>query len=267
MFLRVVFSRAFASWSSPVDAEPYQKAIAKEGPITARGSWIFGHIPPVGNLKRAAQGAFKQLKVTKTGLFGLTTFFGFKVKRTGGISFTTSRGPYQNQDVSDYNVDIGGTKFLPAINDDDVVRVFNTFDAWGANLANIKVFSDMADQLTFGGKAWKLKKTNNAQSLTTELGQPPPELLPKDFIKLHVGSPDAAMVAGVHLSQSATKGGIDMNSRLMQLTETGDRPRRFDVGDSAMSGNVINAVIPRVSGIVTVTPQMLKTMLGSGYLN
>ncbi len=64
------------------------------------------------------------------------------------------------------------------------------------------------------------------------------------------------------------KGGIDMNSGLMQLKITGETQNRIWQGnDNAMSASIIESVVPQVSKIVIVTPEMLKDMLGTGYLN
>ena len=64
------------------------------------------------------------------------------------------------------------------------------------------------------------------------------------------------------------RGGIDMNSQLMQLNFTGDDQNKIGSHDYAMlSGDIIKVVDPQVSGIVTVTPDMLKNMLGESYFN
>ena len=249
MLLRVIFSRSYSGWGSQVHASTYQKSIAELGPHITRGSWISGHLGGTATMLRRAKGAFKQLKVTKVGLWGT------KFKRTGAISFTTSRGPFQDPDVSDYNIDLGGTEFLPP-NDPEMTRVYNVLDAWGATLALKVTASVMADTLTFGSKAWDpSRKVNNALSLTTESAQPPPEKLPLDG--------DNALLAQDTVSQ---KGGINMSSRLMQLRVKGDE-HRVAIYDNPMTVSAVKGISPQVSRIVPVTSDMLKDMLGEGYLN
>jgi len=294
MFLRVLFSRSFAAWGSQVHSARYEKSIPELGPSMARGSWIFGHIPGSPSLQRKAKGALKQLKVTRTGIFGTN------ILRSGAIAFTTSRGEFKPDGVvSDDNVDIGGAEFSPP-DDDDMVRVYNVLDAWGANLAFIMQSSVMGDELTFKGRAWDpTRKVNNAGSLTTELAQPPPSDRPKvspkiisaiesikpvsednstgdsniDREKVPVGADDKSMLASKHSNGFSRDGGIDMSSRLMQFNLTGDRQNSIEFDDRAVetplmaSLQVINAVAPHVSQIVSVTPDMLKEMLGEGYLN
>ena len=58
-----------------------------------------------------------------------------------------------------------------------------------------------------------------------------------------------------------------MNSRLMQLKIRGEDHDQSVNEESAIVMPVIKGVIPKVSGIVSVTPQMLKDMLGVNYLN
>jgi hypothetical protein len=62
-------------------------------------------------------------------------------------------------------------------------------------------------------------------------------------------------------------GGIDMNSRLMQLKVTGEDQRGIGSMDNSMIGPMIRGLVPQVSGVITVTQDMLKEMLGAGYLN
>jgi len=65
----------------------------------------------------------------------------------------------------------------------------------------------------------------------------------------------------------ARDGGINMNSRLLQLDVAGEDQNNIGMSDNAMSGAIIKGIVPHVSEIVTVTPNMLKAMLGAGYLN
>jgi len=53
----------------------------------------------------------------------------------------------------------------------------------------------------------------------------------------------------------------------MKLNITGDPKNRTVNYDNSMVASVVNGVVLQVSGIVTVTPDMLKAMLGEGYLN
>ncbi len=69
------------------------------------------------------------------------------------------------------------------------------------------------------------------------------------------------------LSNDHNPGGINMNSRLMRLKITGDLQNRIEMDKNLTSEPVINGVVPKVSQIVTVTPDMLRAMLGEGYLN
>jgi len=69
-----------------------------------------------------------------------------------------------------------------------------------------------------------------------------------------------------HIELIHNPGGITMNNRLMQLKITGETQNRA-IDDTAMVVPVIRGLVPRVSGIVAVTPDMLKAMLGTGYLN
>jgi hypothetical protein len=62
-------------------------------------------------------------------------------------------------------------------------------------------------------------------------------------------------------------GGISMNSRLMRLKITGEDQSRAGNVDNVAFIPVIKGIVPKVSAIVTVTPDMLKAMLGTGYLN
>jgi len=58
-----------------------------------------------------------------------------------------------------------------------------------------------------------------------------------------------------------------MNSHLMKLNISGDDQNSNGFDEEGMTADIIRGVVPQVSQIVTVTPDMLKTMLGEGYLN
>jgi len=63
-------------------------------------------------------------------------------------------------------------------------------------------------------------------------------------------------------------GGIDMSSRLLKLNVTGEDQNKMEsLDNAAMSADFIKGVVPQVSQVITVTPEMLKTILGVGYLN
>ena len=59
-----------------------------------------------------------------------------------------------------------------------------------------------------------------------------------------------------------------MNSRLMRLKVSGEDSKvKFNLRDRAMAGETIKGLVPNVSNVIPVTPDMLRAMLGSGYLN
>jgi len=110
-------------------------------------------------------------------------------------------------------------------------------------------------------------KSSRREQLSTYHDHSTPYSLEEAHSNLPIGSRtsdgdgDAAQTA-------VLKGGIDMNSNLMNLKISGDatnRQQRMD--DHAMITPMIEGVVPKVSGIVTVTPEMLKNILGEGYLN
>lgn len=75
---------------------------------------------------------------------------------------------------------------------------------------------------------------------------------------------DFAEVAAEH----KRNGGITMNSRLLELDTIGENTSNFGYdGNNSLPAPIIKGVIPLVSGIVEVTPEMLKVILGTGYLN
>jgi hypothetical protein len=62
-------------------------------------------------------------------------------------------------------------------------------------------------------------------------------------------------------------GGIMMSSRLMDLKISGDEQNSISSDYKTMHVPIISSIVPKVSNIITVTPQMLKDMLGEAYLN
>ena len=62
-------------------------------------------------------------------------------------------------------------------------------------------------------------------------------------------------------------GGIAMDSRFMKLKVRGEMSHQKNMTDNAMLILSVQGMIPRVTGILPVTPDMLKTMLAEGYLN
>ncbi len=89
------------------------------------------------------------------------------------------------------------------------------------------------------------------------------ELRTKRISKIYtrVAVRDRAMV------YAHTPGGIVMNDRLMKLNIIGDDENGVAHGDNAIPIAAIKGIVLQVSGIVNVTPEMLKSMIGSGYLN
>jgi hypothetical protein len=60
----------------------------------------------------------------------------------------------------------------------------------------------------------------------------------------------------------ANRGGVDMNSRFLDLKEYTDGSNVSVIDDKALI--VLNGVVPRLRQLVTVTPGMLKVLLGQG---
>jgi len=285
IFLRVGFSQAFPGWGTEVHGTSYTDAIHYYSMTKSRGSWNFAHIPmQLHGIKDSEQNQFQsakhaliQMKITQTGTQGTRWFKG------NAINFTTSRGSIHDSDhnYSDYNIDIGGTEYTPPQGTSTTaLRVWNMFDAWGGNLAFVMESSVMLDHHSLKGLASNpTRSVSQALVPSTESGQPVPQIakvapptlpqdneLPETVTKVDVNI-DPAMTVNRHLSNPSHDGGIDMNSRLLRLNVSGETQNRMTTSDQAMVLPVIYGVKPKVSQIVTVTPEMLKDMLGSGYLN
>jgi hypothetical protein len=265
-------SRGYGSMTTKAvyAAQSDDDALPELAPFMQKGSWLIGHLPTSSELLDVVKMSFRQLKVTKTGQGGTN------VISSGARSYTTSRKPFIDKDkvVSDDNIVIGGAEYAPAATTSDAVhRLYDILiDPFGGFLAEKVEMISTVDRTTFGGKLWNYSKIVIENLVHTTASPRPPPVLPEqnedNAMLVPEQSNDVALVAGpAAIHPYERKGGIDMSSRLMKLKITGDTQNRMDITDNAMSGNVIQGVIPQVSGIVEVTPDMLKVMLGEGYLN
>ncbi len=164
----------------------------------------------------------------------------------------------------------------------------NSFDVMDRLIA-YNVFLNEAYEWATKWGPWRVWRAWESYSKTGILSTPSPKNGPKSrlpefydakeayssetnplTVKISLVEPKSTSpVRGPDPAQLALKkeGGIDMNSRMMQLKVTGDSDNTILAQDHAMSVVAIGGVVPSVSEIVTVTPEMLKIMLGSGYMN
>ena len=143
-------------------------------------------------------------------------------------------------------------------------RLFNlssTFSSAGVHTTQINAISEEARKILDSGR----EKALNGHTVVlpfkvVDIGNK--QNRPKGEETELVGS--HAMTS---LLEAHHPGGITMNNRLMKLKITGDIQSQDTREDSALLPLMITGVIPQVSGVITVTPGMLKNILGVGYQN
>jgi len=145
----------------------------------------------------------------------------------------------------------------------------NTVGMLGLMIASKAIGVEMARVASWDGRLFNLAYTFSSAGVHTTQINP----ISQEAVKIMEG-PDKRQVQLNFAADSAMRsldnhnnpGGIDMNSRLMKLKITGETENRYRFNDK-VQGPIIKGIVPQVSGIVTVTPDMLKAMLGAGYLN
>lgn len=249
-----------------------------------RGTQIISGLPADEQAKAAYVVTLKQAHGIRNGIFS-------DIFNSGAEVTTIGRGAFDNKDASDHHIDIGGQP-MDAKATTTVKRFdYFTFDPMGRMLAYKVMFNRMYS---------KASTFTLIPALTVNLGLFKVNVEPRRFsiwnrawtypsISVHttrspiggdekhsqlvdqiqMDNNDNAMVSSQNevLKKGFDKGGIDMNSRLMKLNITGESGNRIRFDDHAQLGTVIKGIVPQVSNIVTVTPEMLKDMLGEGYLN
>jgi hypothetical protein len=141
----------------------------------------------------------------------------------------------------------------------------NTVGILGLMIAAKAIGVEMAKVASFDGRLFDLAYTFSSAGVHTTQINPIKEEA-REILNSRRQEVPSESVSADPAQTSSRNGGINMSSRLMNLKISGNVENRSGVvGDASISA--IQGVIPRVSGIVTVTPDMLKAMLGASYLN
>ena len=154
---------------------------------------------------------------------------------------------------------------------EEIELMDNTVGFLGQLLASKKIGVEMAKEASLDGRLFNLSSTlSSAGVYTTSINSMSAEarkMLDSGREKMNGrNNGNGHSEKQGHIELIHNPGGITMNNRLMQLKITGETQNRA-IDDTAMVVPVIRGLVPRVSGIVAVTPDMLKAMLGTGYLN
>ncbi len=279
-----LFSRGYRNMSPYFDSRDTDRVIMELSHSGARGTLARAHLPSDPYEFDATKDVLKKIQVTVTGAFG-----GLPFLKSGARVFTSSRDPVNDaaKQFTSHNIAIGGSEYAPSQGASHAVIDFyhKGVEPFGGMIFGKVELGQTAWAISGGGLAWDTTTTvAGAGSATTRTGrraQPLTWVKPEEQLTTKILEPVSSPAPMGHEIETSNikggddaqisfhrKGGIDMNSRLMQLNVTGDttqnRVARYDM---AMLGPVINGLVPQVSQIVTVTPEMLKDMLGEGYLN
>jgi len=180
-------------------------------------------------------------------------------------------GPLETVDI-----DKDGNRVLRA----DVTEQLSHFHSYSFELLDrliaYNVFFNEAYDWATKWKSRRIWKPWETLSRLGVLSTPAPKSGPKKALPEYLDNDVPYSMTGTDNAQISKElghvklnkpGGITMNSRWMQLKVTGEDQYRVGNDDNSMTIPVIKGVVPKVSGIITVTPDMLKAMLGKGYLN
>ena len=270
-FYNILRSRSFASMSAPSEHGDYEDdALADLYPVHARGSIIDVHVPPESLASRdTAESTIRQFLVTRTSALRATNLF-----KSGAHSFTTSRQPIDDSrlpegsvlrdiGLSHNNIVLGNERHIPGKELSPAIRdLYADMDEIGGLMIQKSIWAGVFDQLSMKGLLF-----NSGTDITGAADhstQTPQAVLP--YLPSEIPKPDAALVAfqaehKVMKEAQALKGGIDMNSRFIDLKITGDTGNLIQDSQETLAMVSLQEVAPHVSQIIPVTPAMLQTLL------
>ncbi|MBF0490838.1 MAG: hypothetical protein HQL15_09560, partial [Candidatus Omnitrophica bacterium] len=253
-----------------------------------RGIQIILGLPTDPAGRNAVVVTAKQAKGIRNGLLG--NLF------SGGAEVTTiGRGDFTNIDATDQHINIGGEAVGP--NDSELVKKFNTisFDPLGRLLAYKVMFNAMYKKastitiipkftvnlglfkITVEPKAYTIwNRAWTYPSISVHTTRSPIGINEEAAAKVDTMSTEvlehkkeAVLVsdkAALAQADIKTKGGVDMDSRLMSLDVKGEDHVAMSSDERVRGWVSMSGLVPTVGTVVPVTSVMLQAMLGPEYI-